>query len=115
MRASSRHDRFSPGAEWFARHHRAAERVLEAEGTRVLVCCPADERDVVLGYLVASHSGIVQMVYCKCDLRRHGIARALLQRAALDKPPIRCAILTPVARAILTTKRLRFSLVRETR
>lgn len=69
---------FFPGEEV------ALKRVLARPTCRALIAHAADDPDLNLGCLICEAPDVCHFVYVKAGVRRHGVARALLQAAGLD-------------------------------
>lgn len=65
-----------PDRTFYVRHHAVIERIL-ARGAELLVACPADAPETILGYLVRE-GATLHFLYVKGPFRRMGVAKALV-------------------------------------
>lgn len=65
------------GQRFLRGHKRLIREILARPATALLVACHPEDSDVILGWAV-TEAGVVHYVFVKRDVRRVGIAKALL-------------------------------------
>lgn len=92
-----------PDDLWFDAHRALINRILSDPRVCLTVAHPADDPDMILGYIVAERGELLAWIHVKERFRRQGIARRLLELVDVASAP--AGWTTPLGRERLRNPR----------